>query len=661
MLHYETSETSRPQGRDMTRSSHLNRIKAARALLLDRGIVSEGLLPESIERSWSRCAKTGLSLELNPRISPLTQQELNEIRGKNSRLLHQARPEMENLQLQIRGMQNMVILTDAQGTILHALGDADFINKAERVALQPGVSWREENTGTNAIGTALVEQEPVFVMGGEHYFSQNSFLNCSAAPILDPFGQTIGVLDVSGDYRQPHTHTLALVRMSAQMIENRLFIEEFAREIILHFHSRPEFIGTMWEGIAAFSPGGKLLAMNRSASTQLGLDHTGSNNAQAFEDLFDGSLTALLDNAKRRLADRIPVAAHSGQMLYARIEPGLSFIAATGGGNKPPVNTARHIQRESETSGLDQLDSGDFRMRKVINSVKKVLHRDIPILIEGETGTGKELLARAIHKATGRQGLFVAINCASLPEGLIEAELFGYEEGAFTGARRNGVPGKILQAHGGTIFLDEIGEMPVQLQARLLRVLQEREIVPLGSAKRTPVDIAIIAATNRKLLNLVESGNFREDLYYRLNGLRVCLPPLRERSDLESLVNQILREECGNSVSLHHETSAFFKQHQWRGNIRQLRNVLRAALAFLEDGRVIEIHHLPDDFIEESNHASKAVQSPRPGEVTRIADAENDLIRQALEEHQGNMTLAAKQLGISRATLYRRVHKQKQF
>lgn len=641
----------------MSGDAHQNRLKTARAQLLDHGVVAEGLLPEPIERSWSRCASTGLSLELNPHVVPLPQQALNEIREKNSRLLQLARPEMENLQLQTTGTQSMVILTDANGTILHALGDDDFISKAQRVALQPGVSWSEENTGTNAIGTALVEQAPVFVMGAEHYFSQNAFLNCSAAPILDPYGQTIGVLDVSGDYRQPQAHTMALVRMSAQLIENRLFSAEFSREIALHFHARPEFIGTLWEGIAVFTHDGRLLAINRNGAAQLGLNHVEVAGI-SFGDLFDGTLSALLSTARRRGSHGALLTTHAGQHLHARVESG-THPSTPAWHDKPVVGKPPRTP-EPGTAMLDHLDDGDLQMRAVIDRVKKILHRDIPILIEGDTGTGKELLAKAIHGATGRKGMFVAINCASIPEGLIEAELFGYEEGAFTGAKRSGVPGKIMQANGGTLFLDEIGEMPLSLQARLLRVLQEREIVPLGGAKGTPVDIAIISATNRKLRESVNAGEFREDLFYRLNGLRVSLPALCERGDLDALIAKILREESDERVSLHRETIAFFRQHPWRGNVRQLRNVLRAALAFVENDQIIRQHHLPDDFVEESRHGNVAPKSPARKNSSSILAAESDLIRQALQENAGNMTHAASQLGISRATLYRKVQKLKQ-
>lgn len=640
----------------MSRSpAYLNRIKAARAQLLDRGVVPEGLLPDPIGRSWSRCAVTGLSLERTPSIAPLEHHALLELKEKNFRLLHQAKPEMESLQSQIAGTQSMIILTDATGTILHALGDTQFINKAQRVALQPGVSWREENTGTNAIGTALIEQSPVVVMGAEHYFKQNAFLNCSATPILDPYGQTIGVLDVSGDHRQPQGHTLALVRMSAQMIENRLFSTEFSRDITLHFHARPEVVGTLWEGIAVFSPVGRLLAVNKSGLLQLGLEGRTYGGIE-FSALFDSTLEALLEKAHHALPNGSPLTTHNGHRLYARVEIGrlsIKHVQPTANQTKTKVPVQAYLP---DFRLLDALDSGDREMQKAICALKKVLGREIPILIEGETGTGKELLAKAVHAAgLRRKGPFIAINCASIPEGLIEAELFGYEDGAFTGAKRSGVQGKIMQASGGTLFLDEIGDMPLSLQARLLRVLQEREITPLGGSKATSVDIAVISATNRKLRTHVEQGRFRDDLYYRLNGLRITLPPLRQREDIIALAEHILNEENDTPVSLHSDTIHLFQNHPWHGNVRQLRNVLRTSLAFLENSTVICPHHLPEDFIEEFDQTLPPSEIPRQSTASSIQASESHLIRQALHDHNGNMTIAAKHLGISRATLYRKV------
>ena len=627
----------------MNRSTYLNRIRDARQHFLGSGDVPDGLLPESIRRSWKRCAKTGLATDLKTDIELANQGLMSELRERNTSLLAQAQPEMENLYAHIMSTQSMVILSDSGGTILHAMGNPDFMGRAQRVALQPGVCWREEVTGTNAIGTALVEKTPVFVGGAEHFFDRNTFLNCSAAPILDPAGKVIGVLDISGDYRQPQEHTMALVRMSAQMIENRLFSAHFMREVALHFHSRPEFIGTLWEGIAVFSEQGRMLAVNRSGAFQLGLKK--HQLGVEFEELFGMAYAHFLDKAKRE-PRRSLLKLQNGIQLH------VSTALAPTRGISHVVPRAKPYQ---EALPLDRMDTGDRVMHKVISKARLALGHEIPILIEGETGTGKELLARAIHASGPRKrGPFIAINCASIPEGLIESELFGHEEGAFTGARRRGSVGRVQQAHGGTLFLDEIGEMPLPLQARLLRVIQEREIVPLGGSKPIPVDIAIISATNCRLLERMAKGAFREDLYYRLNGLKLVLPALRERSDLKVLISMMLEELGRPEVSIHPAAMQVLQHHPWRGNIRQLGNLLQAAMIFME-GDELELHHFPEDFLEELQSHSPSVRlEPDTG---KTASTEGALIRRALEQHQGNMAAAARHLGISRATIYRKIRR----
>lgn len=641
----------------MSRSNYLHQIRSARERLQDRGELPEGLLPESIQRSWERCIETGLTVNLRPETEPAATQQLNELRERNSRLLTQAQPEMESLYSHIAGTQSMVILSDADGTIIHALGDQAFMSKAQRVALQPGVSWREDISGTNAIGTALIEKNPVFVMGGEHYFEENAFLNCSASPILDPHGSVIGVLDLSGDHRQPQEHTMALVRMSALMIENRLFNAGFATDVTIRFHTRPEFIGTLWEGIAVFSPDGKLLAINRTGAFQLGLDEQKISGIE-FDRLFEVNLAKFLDVARRSLSSKSMLVLKNGLRLHAKADPGMHTLAKAismpGNGLDKYQPTIEQLQA-AETP-LDRLDTGDSMLRKTLVRARKALGHDIPVLIEGETGTGKELLAKAIHESGQRKhGAFVAINCASIPESLIESELFGHEEGAFTGARRRGAVGRVQQAHGGTLFLDEVGEMPLALQARLLRVIQEREIVPLGSNKRIQVDISIIAATNQRLRDRVQQGEFREDLYYRLNGLRLTLPPLRERDDLPALIQRILQENLGRKeVVIQPEVLDLLQRHPWRGNVRQLFNVLRSALIFMEDHE-LGIRHLPEDFFEEMDGGSSAPQvSVMEMAEASLPETEAALIRRALAAHHGNMTAAARQLGISRATIYRK-------
>jgi transcriptional regulator with PAS, ATPase and Fis domain len=323
------------------------------------------------------------------------------------------------------------------------------------------------------------------------------------------------------------------------------------------------------------------------------------------------------------------------------------------------IQAAKTVPPAKRTSAanLDLLNSGDAKIERAIAQIKQVLSRDIPILIQGETGVGKELFARAIHEASAQaQAPWVAVNCAALPEGLIEAELFGYEEGAFTGAKRKGSPGKIEQADGGTLFLDEIGDMPLSLQARLLRVLQERTVTPLGSSKSIPVNFSLISATNLKLKDKVESGEFRSDLYYRLNGLSVALPPLRQRGDLAALIKIILQIEHADHVKITPAVMTIFEQHPWPGNIRQLHNVLRTALA-LADGEPISELHLTQDFIDEMSTAKQAqIQPATPNSnIQNLDEITSKAIMKAMQDHAGNVSAAARQLSISRNTLYRKL------
>ena len=306
----------------------------------------------------------------------------------------------------------------------------------------------------------------------------------------------------------------------------------------------------------------------------------------------------------------------------------------------------------------------------MIAKVKRVLNRDIAIHVLGETGTGKELLARAIHQDSERARYpFVAVNCASIPETLIESELFGYEEGAFTGARRKGAIGKILQAHGGTLFLDEIGDMPLALQARLLRVLQERQVTPLGATKPVTVDVAVIAATHRNLREMIAAQSFREDLYYRLNGLVVRLPALRERSDLGAIVQKIVRAECsGRLPELSGDVAQLLHSYRWPGNIRQLANVLRTAAVMAGGDAMITRAHMSDDFIEDALQQQPAaaapvkpepepapVEAPAADIATTLEALELQTIRRAVDEAGGNISVASKRLGISRNTIYRKL------
>jgi transcriptional regulator of acetoin/glycerol metabolism len=626
-------------------------------------------MPVIIESSHQRSQSYGLCPGARPDFSPLARNDLSMLIEQN-RLLHaHAVPAMETLYQQIVNTHNMVILTDAKGVIVHSLGDDDFLEKARRVALQPGVTWSEQSKGTNAIGTAIAERAPTLVHADQHFLAANHFLTCSAAPISDHQGNVVGVLDVSGDQRSFHKHTMALVRMSALMIENQLFSATFEDSITLHFHARPEFIGTLMEGIASFTPGGRFLSANRNGLFQLGLSFS-ALQSHTFSSLFGMPVSAMYDHYRTAAPGLLNLCLHSGVRVYGRAQLRLGNDAQTfsGAGERPsPAPSPQASQQAASArrlSGLRYLNTGDPQLEQVIAKVNKVLGRDIPIMVMGETGTGKELLAQAIHNDSPRaMGPFVAVNCASIPETLIESELFGYEDGAFTGARKKGAVGKILQANGGTLFLDEIGDMPYPLQARLLRVLQERMVTPLGSGKSIPVNVEVICATNHNLRRRIAEGLFREDLYYRLNGLVVKLPPLRERTDLETVVKKILsaETESGGIHTISDEVLRLFKRHKWPGNFRQLTNLLRTAAIMAGDEEEIGLRHMPDDFLDDIAETPEAAPASAPAAQQMIASGANleemelAAILKSLETNGGNVSATARALGVSRNTIYRKM------
>ncbi|MDR5768857.1 MULTISPECIES: sigma-54-dependent Fis family transcriptional regulator [unclassified Caballeronia] len=602
-----------------------------------------------IRHSHERSATFGLCETMRPDYAVLSGTELAVKLDESRALFAHALPVMETLYAQIANTHSMIALTDASGLILHSLGDDDFLARAEKVALRAGALWSEEHQGTNAIGTTIAERTAVTVHGDQHYLRANHFLTCSSVPILDPHGNLSGVLDVTGDRRGYHQHTMALVKMSAQMIENRLIASGFSDGLRIRFHSRPEFIGTLMEGIAVFDLDGRLLCANRSAQFQLGLE-LGALRSQTLDALFGERVDELIARAGDAPC-RLEL--HSGVAVFASVDFHARNMSSV------PSTTSTIPARERAGSSLADLCTGDAQMNDIVARVRKVIGKNIPILIGGETGAGKEMLARAIHDDSPRRaGPFVAVNCASLPETLIESELFGYAQGAFTGAAKRGAIGKIVQANGGTLFLDEIGDMPLAMQSRLLRVLQERVVEPLGAARAVPVDFMLVCASNRKLRERVAQGEFREDLYYRINGLSVTLPPLAARSDLRAVVDKILRHErfAGRVVHVDDDVLALFARHPWPGNIRQLSNVLRTASAMLDDHDThIRIEHLPHDFVDELGEQPKFDNATPPANGARLVDIEASAVSAALKAHGGNVSATARALGISRTTLYRKL------
>ncbi len=652
---------------------------------------------ELIGQSHRRSQSYGLTATDEPDFSSPSHGVLPDALEENRFLFQHAAPVMETLYDQIVNTHSMVLLTSAKGLVLHSLGDTDFLERASQVALTPGMDWSEKSKGTNAIGTALTEEEALTVHGGQHYMNAHKFLTCSASPIFDPYGQVIGALDVTGDHRSYHRHTLALVRMSAQMIENHMFADIFPKAIRIHFHTRSEFLGTLVEGIAVFSPEGRVLSANRSAQFQIGLPFS-ALKAHTFSSLFGLPVSALFELFGGATPNPKQLCMHNGVSVWCRVKLKASNMWAAkpespeiqapaqpqGASTTTPAapEPLKQTGKKMQFSSLHYLDTGDAQVSSVIHKLRMVSGRDIPIMILGETGTGKDLLAQAIHGDSARAAQpFVSVDCASIPDTLIESELFGYEEGAFTGARKKGSIGKILQAHGGTLFLDEIGDMPKHLQARLLRVLQERKVSPLGSGKEVEVDVAVVSASHKNLKDMIARGDFREDLYYRLNGLVVRLPALRDRSDFELVVQKILLalSEGGQPVSVSAQVMGLFTRYAWPGNFRQLHNLLRTAVVMVGHGGVIDMGHLPDDFLEELDQVlaqpltsfaatasvvmphdpAPACSLPEPAveaapEGQKLQNVALSAMAQMLRLHKGNVSAAAKALGVSRNTIYRK-------
>ncbi|MEN3277632.1 MAG: sigma-54 dependent transcriptional regulator, acetoin dehydrogenase operon transcriptional [Massilia sp.] len=652
-----------------------------------------------ITRSWIRCLNE-YQLDPGSCADPevVAPSELQERQERLADVQAVAKVEMANLYQQLAGSGYAIMLTDREGVLLNYFGDPAFTHAASRTGLMQGAVWSERVQGTNGMGTCLVERRPLTVHQDEHYLSRNIGLSCAAAPIFDHGGELVGVLDASGESRLAQQHTLALVSMSVQMIENRVFLHQFRHDFILRFHNRSEFVGTLSEGAIALSVTGTVLAASRAAVSLLGYTSPLEIVGRDICELFNLTFSGLVDSSVRRAFHPVPIfEVRSNARFFAVV-----YQPVTASSARRPQRAAAPPTPD-ETGPLDALQLGDPAMRANIDTAKRVMERNVAIILLGETGTGKERFARAMHLSGSRASRpFVAINCASIPESLVESELFGYRSGAFTGASKDGQRGKLLQANGGTLFLDEIGDMPVALQARLLRVLEEREVVPLGGEAPVKLDIRLISATHCDLVKKIENGEFREDLYYRLQGVTFTLPPLRERLDRCALIRQLALEESddGCPVEIDDGLMALLERQRWPGNLRQLRHLLRTMIALRESDR-LTVNDLPPEYRHNPLHcaannaansvtngaadgglagaasamapvavptaspvpasaaptASAASVASQPAGLNAFECAEREVLLQELKRHQWNLSGVARELNISRNTLYRKLQR----
>ena len=591
-----------------------------------------------------------------PRV--LTTTALKDHREPMERFMRIARGGMEALFGQVRDAGYVVLLADTHGVAVDFIGNPLFDQDWRRAGLWLGSCWTEEKEGTCAVALANLEQRAITVHHAEHFRAPNKTLTCSAVPIFAPDGRPLAVLDASAmespDDRRSQHLVLQMVQSAARMAEDANFLHEFEHHHVLKLARRRDFLEVSADGMVVLDETGRIVAISPSLREQGALV---AALGRSVEEVFDYRFEQVADAARQ-----------GGYPLAMRHLPtGTQCFALVRPPRRRP--SAAPAQASSAMAGADALQAiagHDPQMQTNVRQALRVLDKGLAILLHGESGSGKEAFAKAMHEASARRARpFVAVNCAAIPETLIESELFGYREGAFTGARTKGARGKIAQAHGGTLFLDEIGDMPQAMQTRLLRVLAEREVTPLGAEQPVAVDVQLICATHRDLRGMVAQGQFRLDLYYRLNSVTLELPALRDRADKGLLIERLLREDgqqlYGRAVAITEAARQLLLRHDWPGNIRQLKNVLRTAMA-LSGGEAVGPEHLP----AEIRGGQPAMLPPERMLSLGGVDAETavpgapggrDALLQALKAHQWNVTETARSLGLCRATVYRHMQR----
>ncbi|MFG1240804.1 sigma-54-dependent Fis family transcriptional regulator [Xanthobacter sp. V7C-4] len=610
------------------------------------GIASSVVRP-AVLASWQRSRQHAITASRSE--APLVSEaELHRRRQQNTRLIAAARPAMDEARHLLSDARSMLILTDTEGTILETEGDARAVDTGQEVKLQRGGLWCEAQIGTNAIGTALACGRPVQIHAAEHFCASVQRWTCAAAPVRHPgHGAVIGAVDVSGstDTFNPQNlaHAVALAQQIEAVLGRRMEMEH--EQVLRHFLSKR----SLWlsEEILAFGRSGALIY-----STDRALKEVIRRNAHF---IADGRLAALNDVAPAAWAERVAALLPGASVEIVR-EDGeeIGGVVVLHAPRKPrPV--MREATREPEVLPFEAIIGDSPVMREVREKARRMAESGLPILLEGETGVGKEVFARAIHGGRAPCGPFVPLNCGGLPRDLIASELFGYEKGAFTGADTAGKQGKVEAADGGLLCLDEIGEMPLELQSYLLRVLEDGVVYRVGGHTGRRVNLRLVSMTNRDLSGEVAAGRFRKDLFYRIAALRLRIPPLRERgADVALLLDHFGRSAAARAGLAPPRFSpaahAALMAYGWPGNVRELRNVVDMLVAMGGTGgdadALIDIADLPQEIREETTETARA---------TDLKAVEEAAIRAAVDACGGNLSRAARRLGIARSTLYMRL------
>jgi sigma-54 dependent transcriptional regulator, acetoin dehydrogenase operon transcriptional activator AcoR len=604
-----------------------------------------------VVKSWLRCLDQH---KLDPAQTCeayiLPEQRLREHRQEAEDLIRIARSGLENLYNQVAGQNYVLLLSDRKGVTVEFLGDPSFDNNLRRAGLYLGSDWAEARAGTCAVGACLATGEALTIHQSDHFDTTHTPLSCTAAPIYDTEGGLSAVLDISllSSPILKASQNLArhLVAATVRRIELANLMARTRHEWVLRFARSPEFLDVDPEAAISIDGRGHIIGMTHGGARILarsaGLDWRDPQNliGQPMSRFFDIGVDGLVELTRCRPTEERLLTARDGNALFAHaIEP--QFPVGRSAGKIATASPSRRLGGQVPVIAALQ------------DRITKLAPTALPVLIQGETGSGKEHLARTIHDCSGLKGKFVAINCAALPEHLIESELFGYLPGAFTGASPKGRKGLIEQADGGTLFLDEIGDMPLTLQTRLLRVLAEREILPIGGQEPKSVNLRIVSATHRPLQQLVQEGRFREDLFYRLNAVVFHMPPLRDRADFEWLLATLLEKHRTEERPLHISSDALaaLKAHGWPGNIRELDNVLAVAAAVCDENR-IELGDLPDHLT-----ATPTGKTEGPSPIGKTDDG--TALEIMLSSCGWNISEAARRLGVDRSTVHRQIKRHR--
>lgn len=614
----------------------------------------------AVVKSWLRCLNDyGLDPSRAQEAYIVPHHQLKEHQEQASEIIRIGKFGLENLFHHVASQNYVLLLSDAKGVTVEFLGDPTFNNHLRKAGLYLGSEWSEDRAGTCAVGSCIVSREPVVIHQDDHFDTSHIGLTCTAAPIFDTLGDITAVLDIS-QLRSPtekvsQSLALHLVTATARRIELANLIARSRHNWILRLSRSPDFIDVEPDAAISIDTNGRISGVTHGGLAALAQSvhirdlNTTQMIGKSISTYFDIDLNSLPRFMRDQPAGQRFVRLPNGTVLFA------SSSAPTASYRSPSKVELSNITSES----LRKLSHGDPAMEVLQTKASRLARRDIPILIQGETGVGKEYLARAIHDSSDVKGAFIAVNCAAIPEQLIESELFGYSPGAFTGALAKGKQGLIEAANGGTLFLDEIGDMPLSLQSRLLRVLSEQEITPIGSQKSKPVAFRLLSASHRQLDALVAEKKFREDLYYRLNAATLHLPPLRDRTDFDPFVDSILDRLIGEPQGARRlalETRAALKSHSWPGNIRELMNVLRLAL-IMSEGKSITLDCLPDHIKYTDAQSSKLNVSFANCIDTQETHTDSSFII-ALEDCKGNISELARRLGVNRSTIHRRINRE---